>query len=80
MTETVKVRIQRVKRDDEATKPVSRSGFIVGVIPEDGFVVSVDGPGNIPLYVRDTDIEKARELRERKRKPVVIDAESWNGR
>jgi hypothetical protein len=80
MQEKVKVKVQRVEVDDEAVKPISISGFVHGVIPEPGFVVKVEGSHGIPIYVRDTDLEKARDLRQRKGKPVAIDADSWKGR
>jgi len=80
MKDKVKVKVQRVEKDDEATKPISISGFVHGVIPEDGFVVKVEGAYSVPIYVRDTDLERARVLRQSKGKPVAIDAESWEGR
>lgn len=62
---------------ERATRPVSISGFVSGEVPADGFIISYDGPGSVPLFVRDEDIEKAKRVRNEKEKSVSIDAVSW---
>lgn len=79
MSDELKVKIQRVKQDDEAVKPVSLQGFMGATVPCDGFIVKIDAPSSTPLFVRDTDLEKAGEIRRRKGRPIAIDAESWEG-
>jgi len=78
MADSVKIRIQGVKAGDEAVKPVSGSGFVHSEVPVDGFVIRVDAPGSVPLYVTDEDLAKAMRLREEKAKPVPVDALSWD--
>jgi hypothetical protein len=77
MSDRVKVKIARVEKDDRAIMPISISGFIDGVVPVAGFIVSFDGPGSVPLYLRDADIEKAREAYKRKGRSIAVLATSW---
>lgn len=50
-----------------------------GKYPSDGFVVSIDIPGEFPIFVRDSDLEAARVASEEKGKSVSMTAVSWNG-
>jgi len=79
MSDKVQVKIQRVKKDDEAVKPVSLQGFVGATVPCDGFIVKVADSSSAPLFVRDADLERSREIRRRKGRPIFIDAESWEG-
>jgi len=75
----LKVRLRRVKMLDEESKAIHPDGFVHGVIPDDGFIVFFDGSTSVPLYVRDKDLLKAKEMRDRKNKPISVLADSWEG-
>jgi hypothetical protein len=74
MPDKTMVKVKRVKKGDESVKPVCEGGFVSGEVPEDGYVVSSD---NSPCFVRDSDLELAKNKREKKGRPIVVEAESW---
>ena len=78
MGDPVVVKIKRVLEGESATRPVEIMAFVNAVAPEDGYIVQIAGAMSTPLYIRDSDIEKARKARDGKEKPVTVDAKSWS--
>lgn len=81
MDEVLSVKLKRVCAGDRETKPIGMQGFVAGEIPADGFIVSasVDTVSAVPLYIRDEDIEKAKQMRANRGRAVPVDADSWGG-
>lgn len=73
----MEVKVKRVAPGDQAPRPVESSSFVSGEVPEDGYIVSCNAPGSIPLYVRDSDLEKAKARREEKGRALDVVAQSW---
>ena len=75
------VRVKRVKAGDVEVAPVGFSGFVSARVPSDGFIVfaSHETVSSIPIYIRDDDMEKARQGANKRGAPIVVDAQSWAG-
>ena len=72
------VRVRAVKAGDEVVKMVSVCGFTDGVVPEDGFIIQLEGSqGNFPIYVRGSDLVSAQQARTEAGRPVPVRAQSW---
>lgn len=69
--------VKRVLKGDRVSRAITASGFCGWEVPADGFVFSHSGPGNVPIYVRDEDIERAKKEREEKNRMVSVEAQSW---
>lgn len=55
-------------------------GCVLGRYPSDGFVISIEGPDEIPVFVRDSDLDMAMAASVEKRKSVSVTAVSWKPR
>lgn len=71
-----KIGIKRVKKGERGSKTLEPDGFTHGVYPADGFLIFEKQFKTIPFFVRDTDLEKARNMR-KVDETASIDALSW---
>jgi hypothetical protein len=76
-SEELKITVSRVLHGDDVVKPITVNGFCSKKVPSDGYIISFVGPGALPLYVRDEDIEGARQRREEAGRVVKVTAKSW---
>ena len=77
MMDTLKIVIKRILHGEESVKAVGSSAFVTDKVPADGFMIQVNEAIQGSIFIRDTDLEKAVELRREKGKLVGIDAQSW---
>jgi len=77
MVDPLKIVVKRILHGEESVKAVGSSAFVTGNVPADGFMIHVSEAFQGSIFIRDTDLEKARELRKEKGKLVGVDAESW---
>jgi len=77
MAEILVVKIMRVKEGDYGSHPVSLGGITGDVFPANGFVITTNHPGQLPLFIRDGDVKMAEDKYEETKKPIAIQALSW---
>ena len=77
MVDALKIVIKRILHGEESVKTVGLSAFVTGKVPADGFMIQVSNSIQGSIFIRDSDLEKARALRKEKGKLVGIDAQSW---
>jgi len=77
MATKLEVKVKRVREGDEGIRPVVIGGYTGGIFPTDGYVIFTNEPGSTPLFVRDSDLETAKKVFEKKKKSVSIIARSW---
>lgn len=78
MSDSLPIKIKRVFKEDRTSRPIAKTGFILGTVPENGFIIAIEGTNEIPLYVRDSDLKMAKEASSEKKKSVAVMAVSWN--
>jgi hypothetical protein len=78
MPDRVVIKVMRVGAGQTESHPVVLGGIVSDVTPADGYIITTNGPGQIPLYVRDSDIQRALEAYLSKGRSISIKAESWD--
>ncbi|TRO55178.1 hypothetical protein E2P64_07540 [Candidatus Bathyarchaeota archaeon] len=73
----MKIGIKRILHGEETVKALESSTFVSGKVPTDGFMITVNPMFQGSIFIRDSDLQKAIDMRKEKGKLVDVDAESW---
>lgn len=61
MPHNIKGTVQRVKKGDGLSRPISTWGFSWDEAPADGFVICTNYQGQVPIFVSDRDLAEAKK-------------------
>ena len=65
--------VERVKKDQKISRWYNKKASFMQNAPEDGVVITGDGPGSHPIYLRDSDLRNLLSSDPGKR----VNIQSW---